>query len=47
MSNYVLQHTGAELDTLLASINDKAPKTSPALTGTPTAPTATTSTSST
>ena len=47
MSNHVLEYTGTELDTMLDSIDDKAPKASPALTGTPTAPTAAAGTNTT
>ena len=47
MSNYVLTHTGAQIDTILDSVSGKAPSASPELTGVPTAPTATAGTNTT
>ena len=41
MANYILNHSGAQVDNKLADVANKAPINSPALTGTPTAPTPT------
>ena len=40
MADYTLSYTGAQVDSKLAEIANLAPLDSPALTGTPTAPTA-------
>lgn len=47
MANYQLTQTGAQVQNLLNDISNKAPKASPALTGTPTAPTAVAGTNTT